>query len=109
MLKIQAFLQPKTSPRSFGSQGKRVFHSKSSKKRIKTPLTGQTFGETSLFKMLVRCSGFYNLDSMKCFRILKSELHQALLFGAFSWRMTWKKNRTKVHNIKRSNIRQIKS
>jgi len=32
MLKIQAFLYPKTSPRSFESQGKRVFHSKRSKK-----------------------------------------------------------------------------
>ena len=43
---MQAYLQPKTSPMSFGSQEKRVCHSKSSKKRIKTPLTGQSFGET---------------------------------------------------------------
>ena len=43
---MQAYLQPKPSPRSFGSQGKRVCHSKPSKKRIKTPLTDQTCGET---------------------------------------------------------------
>ena len=61
------------------------------KKRIKTPLIGQAFGETSPSKMLLSCSGFYNPDSMKFFRILKSELHQALLFGAFFRRMAWKK------------------
>jgi len=55
---------------------------KTVKKCIQTPLTDQTFGETSPAKMLLRVSGLYNPEGMNSFRIVKSELHQTLYLGS---------------------------
>jgi len=52
-------------------------------KFINAPLTGQTFGETSPAKMLLRLSRFYNLEGMNSFRIVKSVLHQVLYLDSF--------------------------
>lgn len=87
-----------------------MFHIQNRKKSIRTPLTGLTFGETSPA----------NQNVTEGFRILQSRMHAVVLdykvrtapdplFGSFSLRMPWKKNKSKIHNIKKSNIRQINS